>query len=162
MDDRAKRDLLEIIAEFFDQRRGTGPALRPDRYLQLSAAALMVSVLRADRHSRQDEHRVLERAIGRVLGVGPDVSARVIRFAEETLADQVPFRNFVRLLDQGCTAEEKRHVLESLWRIAYADAELETHEEYLIRKVSEHLHLSKADLVETKIRARERFLAEDL
>jgi hypothetical protein len=32
----------------------------------------------------------------------------------------------------------------------------------LIRKVSEHLHLSKADLVETKIRARERFLAEDL
>ncbi|HET8646720.1 MAG TPA: TerB family tellurite resistance protein, partial [Vicinamibacteria bacterium] len=156
------RDLLQIIAEFFEQRRGTGPALRPDRYLQLSAAALMVSVLRADRESRTDEHRVLERAIGRVLGVGAEVAARVIRFAEEKLTDQVPFRNFVRLLDQGCTAEEKRHVLESLWRIAYADAELEAHEEYLIRKVCEHLHLTKADLVEAKIRARERFLAEDL
>jgi uncharacterized tellurite resistance protein B-like protein len=162
MDEQAKRDLLEIIAEFFERQRGTGPALRPDRYLQLSAAALMVSVLRADRFSRQDEHRVLERAIGRVLGVGPEISARVIRFAEEKLTDQVPFRNFVRLLDQGCTPDEKRHVLESLWRIAYADAELETHEEYLIRKVCEHLHLNKADLVETKIRARERFLAEDL
>jgi uncharacterized tellurite resistance protein B-like protein len=161
MDDQAKRDLLEIIAEFFEQRHGPS-ALRPDRYLQLSAAALMVSVLRADRQSRQDEHRVLERAIARVLAVGPEVSARVIRFAEEKLTDQVPFRKFVRLLDEGCTADEKRQVLESLWRIAYADAELETHEEYLIRKVSEHLHLSKADLVETKIRARERFLAEDI
>ena len=71
-------------------------------------------------------------------------------------------QKFVRLLDLGCTPEEKRVVVESLWRIAYADAELEAHEEYLIRKVSEHLHLSKADLVESKIRARERFLAEDL
>lgn len=161
MDDQAKRDLLEIIAEFFERRQGS-PGLRPDRYLQLSAAALMVCVLRADRQSRQDEHRVLDRAIGRVLGVGPDVALRVIRFAEEHLTDQVPFRKFVGLLDRGCTPEEKREVLEALWRIAYADAELETHEEYLIRKVSEHLHLSKADLVETKIRARERFLAEDL
>jgi uncharacterized tellurite resistance protein B-like protein len=105
MDDQAKRDLLEIIAEFFERRHGS-PGLRPDRYLQLSAAALMVSVLRADRQSRQDEHRVLDRAIGRVLGVGPEVALRVIRFAEDKLADQVPFRNFVRLLDQGCTPEE--------------------------------------------------------
>jgi uncharacterized tellurite resistance protein B-like protein len=161
MDEQAKRDLLEIIAEFFERRHGAA-GLRPDRYLQLSAAALMVSVLRADRQSRQDEHRVLERAIGPVLGVGAEVAARVIRFAEERLADQVPFKKFVRLLDLGCTPEEKRVVVESLWRIAYADAELEAHEEYLIRKVSEHLHLSKADLVESKIRARERFLAEDL
>jgi uncharacterized tellurite resistance protein B-like protein len=161
MDERSKQDLLDIIEEFLERRHGAA-AIHADRYLQLSAAVLMVSVLRADRQSRQDEHRVLERAIARALDVGSEVSARVIRFAEERLSDQVPFRKFVALLDQGCTPDEKRLLLESLWRIAFADAELETHEEYLIRKVCQHLHLGTADLVETKIRARERFLAEDI
>jgi hypothetical protein len=31
-----------------------------------------------------------------------------------------------------------------------------------VRKVAEHLHLSTADLVETKVRGRETFLAEDI
>jgi uncharacterized tellurite resistance protein B-like protein len=52
--------------------------------------------------------------------------------------------------------------LEALWRIAFADAELAGQEEYLVRKIALQLGLSTADLVETKVRAREEFLREDL
>ena len=58
--------------------------------------------------------------------------------------------------------QQKRQLVESLWRIAFADAELATHEEYLVRKIAGQLGLSTADLVETKIRAREDFLKEEL
>jgi uncharacterized tellurite resistance protein B-like protein len=82
--------------------------------------------------------------------------------AEERLGEDVPFLRFVRLLDEECSLEEKKRVVESLWRIAFADAELHSQEEYLVRKVAEQLHLSTADFIETKVRAREVFLAEDL
>jgi uncharacterized tellurite resistance protein B-like protein len=57
---------------------------------------------------------------------------------------------------------QKRQLVESLWRIAFADAELAAHEEYLVRKIAGQLGLSTADLVETKVGTQEGFLREDL
>ena len=53
-------------------------------------------------------------------------------------------------------------LVEALWRLAYSDAVLHGEEEYLVRKLATLLHLSTADLIETKLRAREGFLREDL
>ena len=53
-------------------------------------------------------------------------------------------------------------MVHALWRVAYADAELAGQEEYLVRKVSEHLGLATADLIETKLRARDEFLKDGL
>lgn len=165
MDDRLRTELLAVLEEFFERQDPRTPLPRPlipDRELQMAAAALMVCVVRADQASRQDEHRVLEKAIARTVGVDQETAARVIRIAEERLFSQASFAEFLKLLNQGCSDDEKRRILEALWRIAFADAELQGHEEYLVRKVAEHLHLSTADLVEAKVRARETFLAEDI
>jgi uncharacterized tellurite resistance protein B-like protein len=166
MDDRFKTELLAVLEEFFERQDAARlPAPRPlipDRQLQMAAAALMVCVVRADHDSKQDEHRVLEKAIGHTIGVDQQTAARIVRVAEERLGSQASFGEFIKLLNQGCSDDEKKRVVEALWRIAFADAELQGHEEYLVRKVAEHLHLSTADLVEAKVRARETFLSEDI
>jgi uncharacterized tellurite resistance protein B-like protein len=138
-----------------------GPPLPDERELQLAAAVLCISIMRADHECRQDEHRVLMRAIEHVLGLGEDDAARVVRTAEEVLAAQAPFEQFVKMIDRAYSRERKCRVLEALWRVAFADAELAPHEEYLVRKVADLLHLSTADLVETKVRAREAFGRDD-
>lgn len=166
MDEKFKSELLAVLEEYFE-RQASAPAPRPqpiisDHELQMAAAALMVCVVRADLTSTQDEHRVLEKAIASTIGVDQEAAARVVRVAEERLSSQTSFVDFIRLLNQGCNDDEKKRLLEALWRIAFADAELQGHEEYLVRKVAEQLHLGTADLVETKLRARETFLSEDL
>ena len=86
-----------------------------------------------------------------------------MRVAEEALDRGVSFGAvLVQRSQQECTVEQKRQLVESLWRIAYADAELAGHEEYLVRKIAGQLGLSTADLVETKVRAREEFLKDEL
>jgi uncharacterized tellurite resistance protein B-like protein len=165
MDEKLKQELLTVLEGFFERREQSPPPddlLIRDRHLQMAAAALMVCVVRADQASRQDEHRVLEKAICRTIGVDADTAARIVRVAEERLGSETPFADFLQLLNDGCTDAEKKSVLEALWRIAFADAELQGHEEYLVRKVARYLGLSTADLVETKLKARETFLAEDL
>lgn len=122
----------------------------------------MVSVVRADLESRQDEHRALEAAVGRALDLHEEAAAVVVRVAEEALELGVSFGELLQQLARECSLEQKRQLVESLWRIAFADAELATHEEYLVRKIAGQLGLSTADLVETKIRAREDFLKEEL
>jgi len=48
-------------------------------------------------------------------------------------------------------------LIEQMWRVAFADAQILAHEEYLIRKVSELLNVPLADFLEAKIRARDAF-----
>ena len=161
-----KAELIREIQGFIDRQwpRAGDEAAAPitNRKLQLASAVLMVAVVRADHESRQDEHRAVERAVGRALDLHEEGAALVVRVAEEALERGVSFGILLQQLARECSPDQKRELVESLWRIAFSDAELAGHEEYLVRKVAGQLGLSTADLIETKVRAREGFLREDL
>lgn len=163
--ERLRTALLEEIRDFlefqFTGREATAPP-PPDREIQIASAILMVCLLRADHESRQDEHRALERGLQRVFALSPDQTARLVRRAEEKFSDGSRFGEVVALINTGAPLDQKKRLVQALWRVAYADAELEGHEEYLVRKVADLLELSTADLIETKIAAREAFLSEEL
>lgn len=157
------RKLLEAVREFLETRLApAAPPTVPDRELQTATATLCLAMLRADHESRQDEHRALERVLGRLLHLDGDDTARLIRHAEGEMDLSRPLRAFAELVDRGYSRERKIEVVEALWRVAYADAEIQAHEEYLVRKIASLLGLGTADLIEAKIRARQAFLDEDL
>jgi uncharacterized tellurite resistance protein B-like protein len=165
VDERLRAELVREIREFLSEawaRDEPDAAAAGDRRVQLSAVLLMVSVLRADSEDRHDEHRALEAAVERALGLEGEGARALVRAAEEAMDEGVSFAAVVGLIARRCTVAQKRHLVEALWRIAFADAELAGQEEYLVRKVAEQLGLGTADLVETKIRAREAFLREEL
>jgi len=159
--DEIRGYLMKAFAPAAEGGAPTSPAALDERELQLAAAVLCLAVLRADHESRQDEHHVAERAVEKILGLGPDDAQRLLRKAEDELDASIPMRKFTALIDGGYSTERKRRVLESLWRVAFADADLAPHEEYLVRKIADLLHLTTADLVEAKVRAREAFLGGD-
>ena len=166
MDERLKAELVREIKEFLDREWpkavSQGAATIGERRLQLASAVLMVSVVRADLESLQDEHHALQRAVGRALDLHEEAAALVVRVAEEALAQGISFGALLQQIESECSLDQKRQLVESLWRIAFADAELAGHEEYLVRKVANKIGLSTADLVETKVRAREDFLRDGL
>jgi len=165
MDESLRAELVREIQDFLDRQwpraAGEGATVITERRLQLAAAVLMVSVVRADHESRQDEHRVLALALASALDLAEDEAGVVVRAAEEAIDRGVRFAAVLERLSE-CSIDQKRRLVESLWRIAFADAELAGHEEYLVRKIAGQLGLTTADLVETKVRAREDFLREEL
>jgi uncharacterized tellurite resistance protein B-like protein len=162
MDERLRAELVRDIRDFLAETWTRDDEL-DDRRVRLAAALLMVCVVRADHEDRHDEHRALEQALERALGVRGCDAPALLRAAEEAMAGGgLTFVIVVDRVSRRCTAAQKRQLVEELWRIAYADAELAAQEEYFLRKVAERLSLSTADLVETKLRAREAFLREDL
>lgn len=162
---RLRTALLQEIRDFLEFQftaPPSGPPPPPDIEIQVAGAVLMVCLLRADHESRQDEHRALERGLQRVFGLSEDQTARLIRRAEEQFAEGSRFAEVVALINSGASLPQKRQIVQALWRVAYADAELGGHEEYLVRKVADLLELSTADLIEAKVAAREAFLKEEL
>jgi uncharacterized tellurite resistance protein B-like protein len=165
MDESRRAELVRDVEGLLDEQSAPpgagGPGVITDGRVQLAAAVLMVCVVRADLAATGDERRALEKAVSQGLGLPDDVAAVVARCAEDALDRGLRFPVVLARLSRECTVAQKRLLVESLWRIAFADAELAGHEEYLVRKIASQLGLSTADLVETKVRAREDFLKEN-
>jgi uncharacterized tellurite resistance protein B-like protein len=166
MDESLRADLVRDVQELLDgdwpAATADGATVIGDSRLRLAAAVLMVGVARADFETRVEELRTLEKAVSRALGLPEELAAVVARCAGDALDRGAIFPVVLARLARECSAAQKRTLVEWLWRIAFADAELAGHEEYLVRKISGVLGLTTADLVETKVRAREDFLREEL
>ena len=162
MGDDARQALLREIEEYFTSAP-TAPsdASHGDRELRVATAVLLLELVRADLETRHDEHRAVARALGQVLQATPVESAAIVRLAEEEVKSQRPLHGYTRAIDRRFSAQEKRRLIAGLWRVAFADAEILAHEEYLIRKIADLLHVPKSDFLSAKIEAKEAFFAGD-
>jgi uncharacterized tellurite resistance protein B-like protein len=60
---------------------------------------------------------------------------------------------FTSLINRHFTQEQKQRVIELMWRVAYSDASLSAHENHLMRKVADLLHITHGDYIAAKMRA---------
>ena len=58
-------------------------------------------------------------------------------------------------MNRHFTAPQKLAIVEMMWRIAYADAALSAHENHLMRKIGDLLHIPHGDLIAAKMRAQQ-------
>ncbi len=63
---------------------------------------------------------------------------------------------FTQLINQHCNPQEKFDLVTYMWRIAYADGDLDKYEEYIIRKVADLIHLGHGEFIRAKHAARSR------
>jgi uncharacterized tellurite resistance protein B-like protein len=126
-----------------------------ERDLQVATTVLLVQVLRADLSVKSDEIEAVAKGVEDVLGLGPGEAVELMRLAARHARTSDALRLAVDRLDQHLTRAQRVELVEWLWRIAFADAELLGSEEYLVRKVADLLGLSTADLIEAKVRAKE-------
>jgi uncharacterized tellurite resistance protein B-like protein len=150
--------LVEHFSEYLNAlsagRGGEAPPLS-ERELQMAAAVLLVQVLRADLRVKEGEIETVVAGIETVLGLEHEQAIELAKAAARYARGPDAMKLAVRCVDQCLTRPQRVELAEWLWRIAFSDAELASHEEYLVRKTAEMLGLSTADLVEAKVRAKE-------
>jgi uncharacterized tellurite resistance protein B-like protein len=146
--------MLNSIRDFFDRNIGASPAPSDERHsIQLATAALLVEVARIDRESTADERAIVLRAVREKFELPADEAARLIELAEAEMKQATDYFQFTSLVNRHFTQEQKHRVIELMWRVAYADAELSAHENHLMRKVADLLHVTHGEYIAAKMRA---------
>ena len=161
--------VLKAIQQFFETkiqpatssgRTGSVDSTASEHSLQLATAALLIEMTRADFKVEESERRMVGEAIRRTFDLSPEETAELIGLADEESRQSVSIYDFTRLIDRGFALEQKKHVVELLWRVALSDAELEKHEEHLIRKVAKLIHVRHSDFIDAKLRAQDSLKRE--
>ena len=122
---------------------------------QLAAAALMVEAATMDDTFDADERVRIGQLIQDRFGLSADETGDLIAEAEQAVSASVQWHGFTSAIKDGFEHAERVQLIEMLWEVAYADAELHDYEASLLRRIAGLLYVSDRESGE----ARKRVLA---
>ncbi len=142
--------MIETLKALFSKPEGEDSEALQHR-LQLAAAALLIEMSRADYVVEPEEQRTLEVVLHAALGISQDEIDELIELAGTAADKATSLYEFTRLINDHYDKEQKLRLIQSLWRVAYADGDLNKYEERLIRQVSDLIHVSHKDFLRLKL-----------
>ena len=148
--------MLRSLQQFFARNVSgeEGAPGDPEDRLRLATAALFVEMTRADFEVSKVEDEAVVQSIQSTLGIATDRARELLRLAKEESAESVELFQFTRLVDREFSGEQKAEVVQRLWEVAMADSHIDKHEEHLVRKIANLLHVPHAEFIAAKKRAR--------
>ena len=119
--------------------------------LHLAAAALLIEMTRADYVLDSDEQSTMVRVLCTALSLDSNEVKELLALARQAADRATSLYEFTRLINDHYSREQKHTLIESMWKVAYADGDLDKYEERLIRQVSDLTHVSHKDFIRLKL-----------
>lgn len=121
------------------------------RELELAAAALMVELCRADFKQDPREQKAMVDAIRHTFDLNDAALAEIINEAETANASSTSLYEFTSIINERCNEEDKYILVCDLWRVAFADGNIDKYESHLISKIAELIYLPHALYIRAKL-----------
>ena len=125
-------------------------ALPLEKQLQVATAALFVEMTLSDNVVLPEEKTSIEASLTEAFGLTSNELSDVMALAQEKIDKAACLYEFTQLINTKYLTEQNIEVVRLLWRIAYADNQLDKYEELMIRKVSDLLHVSHSQMIKAK------------
>ncbi len=117
---------------------------------QLAIAALLVEVAIADHHFSNNEFFELGLSLERKFSLTKDEINELISLAQSESEHSTSLHQFTQIVNQHCDNNEKFGLVKSMWEMAFADGNLDKHEDYLIRKIADLIYLPHFEFIRAK------------
>ncbi|MAZ89279.1 MAG: hypothetical protein CL693_16740 [Cellvibrionaceae bacterium] len=127
---------------------------------QLAAAALMIEIATIDEHFDATEIQALVKELQRQFDLDSETLHHLIDIARKQSDQSTSLYQFTRCVNDEFSHQEKFDLLIGMWRIAYADNNLDKYEEYMVRRVTDLIHVSHGDFIRAKKVAQEQHIQE--
>lgn len=120
--------------------------------LRLATAVLLVEVSRADTEFGQDERQVIRQCLDEKFELSADERDRLLELATRESIEAHDLYQFTSAINARFDDSRKLRMIRALWRIAFADGRLSAHEEHLMRRIADLLHVPHATNMVAKLR----------
>jgi uncharacterized tellurite resistance protein B-like protein len=121
---------------------------------ELAAAALLVEVMVIDGNLDEQELTSISQTLCQILSLSSEQVDQLILLSRDEVADATSLYQFTREINTHFSADQKTKLLTAMWRVAFADGHLDKHEEGIIRRVADLLHILHSDYIRCKLAAR--------
>lgn len=122
-----------------------------DESLQAATALLLMEIARADHDISEQERVAIQRIIERQHAVTPEQALEIVQAAEQQASEVTSLHPFTSMLNRECSMEDRIGIVSMLWEVTFADGRIDAHEEHLVRRVADLLHVPHREFIRTKL-----------
>ncbi len=126
----------------------------PERTLQLATAVLLIEVMRSDADCADVEQATILKILKEQFHLTDEEVAQLSERGLRTAKAANDFHQFTSVVNRELERSEKVRIVEYMWQVAYADKKISAHENHLMRKMADLLHISHGDYIAAKMRAK--------
>ena len=146
--------MLDKIRQLFAKKVDT-PEQEQLATEHLAAAALLIEVMIIDGNLDDQELQSISQTLCEILDLSEAQVEELILLSREEVAEATSLYQFTREINDNFDLEGKMKLLTSMWRVAYADGHLDKHEEGIIRRVADLLHIRHSEYIRCKLDAKD-------
>ena len=119
-----------------------------------ACAALLIEIAYADKDFDESEKMSLKNSLMTTYKIDEIEIDELILDASQSVQESTSLYGYTRIVNDEFSYDEKINLLKNLWKIAYADGNLDKYEEHLLRKISDLIHISHSDYINIKLEIR--------
>ena len=120
--------------------------------IQLATCVLLLEIAYSDDDFSDDERDRIVEILREDFQLSDDYAAELIELAHQEREKSVDMWQFTNVIDNNYSPEEKERVVETLWKVVYADERLDHYEDHLIHRLAKLLNLDHKQLIDAKKR----------
>jgi len=140
--------MFDKLLAFFQQEEVKTESHKPE----LAAAALLVEIMNADHALSDEESTSIKSILFDTLFITADIADELLATAKKQVNEATDLFQFTEVINTNYSYQEKVCLIESLWKVAYSDKQLDKYEEHMVRRIADLLHVSHSDFMQTKNR----------
>jgi uncharacterized tellurite resistance protein B-like protein len=140
-----------LMPEISDE---TTETLTQIQKIQIATCVLLLEMAHADDEFSISEETTIREILRKELGIDEEDIDEIMGLAMQDSQQAVGLYEYTRFINQVLTLDERKTLIEYLWKVIYADGVLDQYEDYLVHKLANLLHVEHDDMIAAKIKMR--------
>lgn len=120
--------------------------------IQVATCIILLEVAKSDDEFSSIEKATVKAILKKKFDVSAEAVEELMEMASTKREESVDLWQFTNLINQNYTKEEKIKIVESAWRVIYADKKLDGYEDHFVHKLAKLLQLDHSELIEAKLK----------
>ena len=146
---------MNFFKKIFKSEESEKPLI-DDKTSIKACIALLLETSMADEVLEESELSALKETLIKDFNISEEEITELIEISKQNVDDSTSLYEFTRDINDNFDSNERIKLIESMWKIAYADGNIDKYEEHIIRKVSSLIYVAHSDFIQAKLHAKEK------
>jgi uncharacterized tellurite resistance protein B-like protein len=148
--------MLAKLKDFFAKESEAQNEESKQSKLREACATLLVEVMRADFDQSEEEKQKIQTLLKDTFDLNETQLSDLVQRTEQSGQETTSVYPFTSLINEHYDYEERVNLIQLMWKVAYADGNLDKYEDDVIRRVADLLYVRHSDFIKAKLAESER------
>ncbi len=143
--------MIQKLKALFMQETTIDSPEQLEKKLQHACAALLFEVIRADYEQTDSELKTVTQLLSKTFKLSNEELNELVEDSQQKNEENTSVYPYTTLINDHYDYDKRVNIIRLMWKVAFADGDLDKYEDNIIRKVADLLYVRHSDFIQAKL-----------